>query len=110
MKPLKLTITVAAATLVGLASCEVKKTEEGNLPDVKTEGDVELPKYEVRKTEAGNLPEVRTEGEVKLPEYDVQGPDVEVGSKQVEVPTIDIQTPAEQRAEQERNDANKPPQ
>lgn len=88
--------------MIGLFSCEVRKTQEGNLPDVKTEGEVNLPQYEVRKTQEGNLPEVRTEGEVQLPKYDVQGPDVEVGSKKVEVPTLDIQTPQEQREEEAR--------
>jgi hypothetical protein len=78
MKPQRLTTTVcvSAAAILGLASCEVKKTQEGNLPEVKTEGEVQLPKS------------------------GVQGPDVEVGSKKVEVPTIDIQTPQEQREEE----------
>jgi len=79
------TLWVSAAAFLGLVSCEVKKTEEGSLPKVKTEGEVNLPKY------------------------DVQGPDVEVGSKQVEVPTIDIQTPQEQR-EEEAKKPNTPPE
>lgn len=46
----------------------------------------------VEKEEDGEMPEVKVEGEMKLPEYDVDAPDVEVGmeKKEVEVPTIDI--------------------
>jgi len=77
------TVCITAAALLGLVGCEVKKTQEGNLP------------------------EVRTEGEVQLPKYDVQGPEVEVGTKKVEVPTLDIQTPQEQR-EEEAKQANPP--
>ncbi len=58
-----LPIFLAAAAL---SSCDVKKTEDGELPDVKVEGDVKLPKY------------------------DVDAPSVEVGKKKVEIPTIDI--------------------
>ena len=104
MKTKKLTtLLCAASSAMGLAlvSCEVEKTQEGNLPDVNVEGETQLPKYEVTKTQEGNLPEVTTEGEVQLPKYNVEGPDVEVGSKtiEVEVPTVDVETPEEQRNE-----------
>lgn len=67
------------ALVLSFASCEVKKTEEGEMPEVKVEG--------------GNVPE-----------YDVEGPDVKVEEKKVEipdsitVPDIDIVTPEEKRA------------
>jgi hypothetical protein len=60
---------VGAAALLGLTSCEVKKTEEGNLPKLKVEEEGNLPKYEVK------------------------GPKIETGTKEVEVPTLEI-TPA----------------
>jgi len=57
------------ATL-GMAGCEVEQTEEGSLPDVEVEG--------------GNMPK-----------YDVDGPDVDVGTKEktITVPDVDIDMP-----------------
>ncbi len=57
-----------------LASCDVDKVEDGSVPEVKVEVD----------------------GEAKLPKYKVDGPDVTVGKKTVEVPTIDIDIPDEE--------------
>jgi hypothetical protein len=61
---------------LGLVSCDVDKTEDGELPKVK----------------------VDVEGEAKLPQYDVHGPEVTVGEKKVEmkVPTIDVDVPKEE--------------
>lgn len=74
---------IAAVAAFGLAGCEVEKTSDG---------DVTLPNYEVTKTQEGNI---------DVPTYEVRTPDVKVEEKKVEVtvPTIDVQTPAEQRAE-----------
>lgn len=60
-------LPLALALMVG---CDVKKTEEGELPDVDVSG--------------GNLPE-----------YEVEGPDVDVGTttKEIEVPTVDVDMP-----------------
>lgn len=65
-----LTLLFAA---VGFTSCDVKKTEDGEVPSVKVEVD----------------------GEAKLPKYDVDAPSIEVEKKkvEVEVPTIKV-TPA----------------
>lgn len=69
--------TTLAATLIsvgalGLAGCDVRKTQEGN---------VTVPKVEVTKTQEGN---------VTVPKYDVTAPDVKVGTteKTVTVPTV----------------------
>ncbi len=53
---------------------------------------------DVDKVEDGELPEVKVEGETKLPKYDVEGPDVKTGTKkvEVEVPTIDVDLPEEE--------------
>jgi hypothetical protein len=69
------TITIAAlatVTALGLAACDVKKTQEGS---------VTMPKYDVTKTQEGN---------VTVPKYDVKGPDVSVTKeeKTVTVPTV----------------------
>ena len=71
-----LKITLAATAMafgaLGLAGCDVKKTQEGN---------VTVPKYEVEKKQAGD---------VTLPKYEVTGPEVKVGTteKTVTVPTV----------------------
>jgi len=55
---------------LGLAGCDVEKTEEGKLPDVDIEG--------------GNMPK-----------YDVDAPEVDVGTKEktVTVPDVDVTMP-----------------
>jgi hypothetical protein len=57
-----------------------------------------LAACDVDKVEDGEMPEVEVKGETKLPKYDVEGPDVEIGKKkvEVEVPTIDIDLPEEE--------------
>ena len=79
----------------GLAACDVKKTQEGN---------VTVPKYEVNQTQ---------KGDVTVPKYDVTAPSVDVGKKEVEVtvpkvtteketvtvPSVDVKTGGERAAE-----------
>ena len=86
------TMTLVALGALGVAACDVKKTQEGN---------VDLPKYEVEK---------KAEGSVTMPKYEVTPPDVKVGTtektvtvptvkteeKKIEVPTIQV-TPAKDK-------------
>ena len=70
---LKSLLTLTAATaLLGLTACDVDKTQEGEMPSVDVDVD-------------GG----------KLPKYDVDGPDVSVDTKEVEitVPDVDIDLP-----------------
>lgn len=62
-----------SAICVAAAGCQVNKTQEGKMPKVEV------------KTSDG-----------QLPEYNVEGPKVEVGSKNetVQVPTVKVSTPA----------------
>jgi hypothetical protein len=83
---------VAAGVSLGLAGCDVKKTQEGS---------VTLPKYEVKKEQSG---------QITPPKYEVTPPDVKVGSaektitvpkvtteeKKIEVPTVQV-TPADKK-------------
>ncbi len=85
---------VAAGVSLGLAGCDVKKTQEGS---------VTLPKYDVKKEQSG---------EITPPKYEVTPPDVKVGSaektvtvpkvtteeKKIEVPTVQV-TPADKKDE-----------
>lgn len=68
-------IGMVALVSVGLAACDVDKTQEGN---------VTMPKYEVEKTQ---------EGSVTPPKYEVTPPEVTVTQKErtVEVPTIEME-------------------
>lgn len=64
--------TAATAMVLALAGCKVDKTQEGELPDV----------------------EVKADGG-QLPKYEVETPEVDVGSKtvEVEVPTATVEMP-----------------
>lgn len=89
---------VAVAGTFGLAACDVKKTQEGN---------VTVPKYEVNQTQ---------KGDVTLPKYDVTPPSVDVKQKEVEVgvpkvvveketvtvPSIDVKTGDERAAAEKK--------
>jgi len=65
---------------LGLAGCDVEKTEEGKMPDVEVDGG-------------------------KMPKYDVDAPDVDVGTKEktVTVPDVDVTMP-----EDDEPDAGEP--
>jgi hypothetical protein len=71
-KTAAITLAITTAAFMGLAGCDVKKTQEGS---------VTLPKYEVEKTKEGN---------VTLPKYDVTAPDVKITTteKTIVVPTV----------------------
>lgn len=49
---------LALSAILMAAGCQVKKTQEGELPEVKVEGG-QLPKYEVKPTEGGSRVRVR---------------------------------------------------
>ncbi len=65
-------IAASASLVLALAGCNVEKTQEGELPDV----------------------EVKADGG-QLPKYDVETPEVELGTKkvEVEVPTATVEMP-----------------
>ena len=65
-------ILAAAALALPLAACSVEQTEDGEMPEVDVE-------------------------EGSMPEYDVDTADVDVGTTEetVEVPTVDIDPPAD---------------
>lgn len=75
---------------LGLAGCEVEKTQEGEMPDVSVEGG-QMPEYE--QTREGRMPDVDVQGG-QMPRYDVDAPDVDVDLKTEErtvtVPDVDV--------------------
>jgi uncharacterized lipoprotein len=89
-------IAASFAGILVLAGCEVEQTQEGRLPDVDVDGRAgQLPEFE--QTQEAELPEVDVdvaEGG-QLPRFDVEGPDVDVGTREerVDVPTgIEVET------------------
>lgn len=89
-----LAIAIVSIGALGLAGCDVKKTQEG---------DVTVPKFEVNKTQEGN---------VTLPKYDVTAPSVSVTTtektitvptvkaeeKTIELPKVEVETAKEKEA------------
>ena len=69
----------AITSMLALSACDVEQTKEGEMPEVK----------------------VTSEGG-EMPEYDVQTAEVEMGTetRTIEVPTAEIKTPDEVRAEE----------
>lgn len=106
-------LTLASASIVFIAGCDVEQTKEARLPDVDVEGDAgNMPEYEVVQTEEGELPSVDVDAEGgQMPEFDVELADVDVGTttetvevpkvklvveeEEVEVPYIDVDMPNE---------------
>jgi uncharacterized lipoprotein len=83
-------VTAAALMIVsalGLAACDVDKTQEGEAPNVNVEGG-QLPKYDVDAPDVDVNKEQRT---VTVPDVDV---DVNKEERTVTVPDVDVK-PAE---------------
>lgn len=72
-------VVAIAATALAFSSCDVKKTQEGEMPEVKVEGG-QMPKYDVETPE------------VKIEEKTIELPD------SITVPDVDIVTPEEKAA------------
>lgn len=70
-------LILVPAIALCVAACDVQKIQEGKLPEVEVKGG-EVPKYD----------------------FDVGDVNVGTGKKEITVPTIDIDTPAEERAEE----------
>lgn len=69
MKKTLFTLSLAFVLMFALSACRITQTEEGELPDIDV------------KVEEGNLPK-----------YDVDGPDIDVGTKDATatVPDVDV--------------------
>ncbi len=70
-------LVILPAFVLGLSACDVQKTQEGEMPKV----DVDV--------KGG-----------QLPKYDVDAPDIDIKQKEVTVPTLEYDTPAEQRQDE----------
>lgn len=82
-------ILLLALLTVFATGCRVRQTEEGELPDV----------------------DVSAEGG-KMPEYDVDAADVDVKTekREVTVPDVDVNMPGEEKADDEGEEGDRPPQ
>ena len=71
-------LLMVPALVLGLSACDVKKTQEGKLPDVEVDvKDGQVPKYDV---DAGDI-------------------DIKTEEKVITVPTIEYDTPAQDQKE-----------
>ena len=86
LEPIRLAIvgTAATALLFSLASCDVKKTEEGKAPKVTVE-EGKLPKYDVDTAKV----DVTTE------KKEVTVPKVTTEQKTISVPDVNITMPGQ---------------
>jgi hypothetical protein len=87
--------TCLVAGMVGMTGCDIKQTEEGEMPDVDVEGG-NLPKYDV------DAPDVDVEVEprdVTVPDVDV---DVDMEKKEVPLPDVDVH-PADDKENDDPN-------
>ena len=79
--------TSLAFCVIGLTGCDVKKTQEGEMPDIDVDVDADggqLPKYDV---DAPDVDINVEEKDVKLPDVDV---DVDTETHRIPVPDIDV--------------------
>ena len=86
-----LVLVLALFASVATGACRVRQTEEGKMPDV----------------------DVSAEGG-KVPEYDVDAADVDVKAgtetREIEVPTVDVDVEPPADGDQDANEGNRPPQ
>lgn len=87
----KLALVLAASLVLPLAACQVRQTEEGEMPEVEVKGG-EVPEYDV------DTADVEVTGE----ERQVTVPDVDVTTEErtVTLPDVDVKSPEENRQEE----------
>ena len=91
-------LVVAAVGWFSVTYFEVDAAGEFEAPsvDVNVDGGA-LPAFEIEQTKETELPDVDVDTDSgNIPEFEVKGPDVEVGSKKVNVPTPDIDVKMEE--------------
>lgn len=99
MKKYTITPIIAAAMTIALSSCDIEKTQEGELPDVDVKAEAgQMPEYEVEQTQEGKMPDVDVDVEGgQMPKYDVETPDVDVGTKEKEISVPDVDVDMEKK-------------
>jgi uncharacterized lipoprotein len=87
----KLALLLAVFLVLPLAACQVRQTEEGELPEVEVQGG-NMPEYDVDTADV----------EVTTREADVTVPDVDVTTEErtITVPDVNVRTPEENREEE----------
>ena len=84
-------LLIAASLVLPLTACQVRQTEEGEMPEVEVEGG-NMPEYDVDTADV----------EVTTRETDVTVPDVDVTTEErtMTVPDVNVKTPEENREEE----------
>jgi uncharacterized lipoprotein len=86
-----LALLLAAFLVLPLAACQVRQTEEGELPEIDVQGG-NMPEYDVDTADV----------EIGTRETDVTVPDIDVTTEErtITVPDIDVRSPEENREEE----------
>ena len=87
----KIALILAASLVLPLTACQVRQTEEGEMPEVEVQGG-QAPEYDVDAADVEVTPEERP----------VTVPDVDVSTQErtVTVPDVDVTSPDQNRQEE----------
>ncbi len=85
-------LLVARVAWFSVTYFDVDAAGDFEMPSVDVDAESgQLPEYEVEQTQETELPEVDTDAQAgEVPEFEVQGPDVEVGTEEMDVPVPDV--------------------
>ena len=87
----KLALLLAASLVLPLTACQVRQTEEGEMPEVEVKGG-EAPEYDV---DAADVEVTGQERQVTVPDVDVS-----TQERTVTVPDVNVTSPDENRQEE----------
>ncbi len=102
-------LALAAASVIALTGCSVDQTKEAKLPSAEVQADSgKIPNYEIKKTQEGEMPDVdvdlkdgqmpqfdvdTAEVDVKMEKETVEVPKVTTEKKEIELPDVDVKMP-----------------
>jgi hypothetical protein len=89
----KIALLLAATLVLPLTACQVRQTEEGELPEVEVEGG-NMPEYDV---DAADVDVTTKPTDVTVPDVDV---DVKAEERTINLPDVDVKSPDENRQEE----------
>lgn len=94
----KIALLLAATLILPLAACQVRQTEEGELPEVEVQGG-NMPEYDVDAADV----------EVTTTPTDVTVPDIDVSTQERTVPMPDVNViPPEENVREEAAEGEDP--
>jgi hypothetical protein len=89
----KTALLIASLLVLPLTACQVRQTEEGEMPEVEVKGG-NVPEYDV---DTADVEVTGRETEVTVPDVDV---DVKGEQRTITVPDVDVKSPDQNRQEE----------